>query len=82
MTTGQRCRARIRPFPDDTELLCEVPMGHDGGHHYVLRDRAGPGSATVITWYDDDRRTFYGDWLSCPDPGCVLPLYHHGDHAT
>ncbi len=47
----------------------------------MLRDYAYPGSATQLTWMDDDRRTFRGDYVECPERGCVLPAGHPRDHV-
>ncbi len=73
------CDAKIRPLPDDTELVCDLSGPH-GLHESTLRDYAYPGSATVISWYEDDRRTFRGDWVACPAE-CILPAGHQGRHA-
>lgn len=77
------CDARIRPFPNPTEIRCEQEDGHDGLHVGVLRDYAYEGSETTIDWEDGDRRTFYGEY---PGPctktdGCVLPAGHPRDCA-
>lgn len=76
------CDARIRPMPNETEIVCEREDEHTE-HRGTLRDYAGPGSATVIDWQDDDRRTFYGTWPGpCPEDGCVgLPAGHPRGHA-
>ena len=76
------CDARIRPFPNDTEVVCERDDEHRM-HKGTLRDYAYPGSATEIEWDEDDRRTFHGEWPgACDSAGCVLPARHRGDHAT
>lgn len=74
------CTARIRPFPNDTEVACIEVAHHGGSHVGELRDYAYPGSLTRLGWLDHDRRCFHGDW-----PGycrvtiaCVLPVGHHG----
>lgn len=87
------CDARIRPFPvgNDTEIACELEgksHAHEGGdldgkthvHQGVLRDYAFPGSATVVSWLEGDRRNFRGVWPGrCQQlEGCVLPDGHHG----
>lgn len=78
----EACDAKMRPFPNDTELRCgEVALHAE--HRAVLRDYAYPGSETVITWQADDRRNFFGEWARCEDwqgdrPGCTLPAGHHG----
>jgi len=83
-----RCEARIRPMVpiNDTELRCElvahVDRKHVSKHVSTLRDYDGPGSVTVVTWLDDDRRNFTGPWVECLRPGCVLPSNHRGEHAS
>ena len=74
------CDAKIRPFPNATEVRCEANGPHDQ-HAGAVHDYAYPGSETVITWQESDRRTFRGDWQRCPMTGCVLPAEHHGRHA-
>lgn len=80
------CTARIRPFipVNDTELRCENLPGHIGGHAATLRDYAYPGSTTVLSWQDTDRRTFHGHWPgACTSlDGCTLPTGHHGNCAA
>lgn len=76
------CDAKIRPFPDDTELACECTAADHTEHHSTLRDYAYPGSATSIHWQDEDRRTFRGDWRSCVATDCILPADHRGSHAS
>ena len=76
------CDAKVRPLPDATELTCEnAPHGPETNHRGVLRNYAYHGSRTEITWLESDRRNFRGDWLECPERGCVLPAGHHGNHA-
>ena len=74
------CDAKIRPFTDLTELACEVELDGPHTHSSTLRDYAYPGSASVITWFEDDRRNYHGEW-----PGacfnCTLPVGHRGNHA-
>lgn len=81
---GPQCPARMRPFPNTLELRCErdAHLPGDRTHEAVLRDYAYPGSRTTVTWYDDDRRTYTGDWIECPHRGCTLPANHRGDHAS
>ena len=75
------CDAKIRPFPGFVEIDCEHHDGHPAMHRGVLRDYAYPGSMTVVEWDERDRRTFHGEWPGdCP--GCVLPVGHHGRHAS
>lgn len=79
---NEQCWAKIRPMPNDTEILCGLPGKHMGEHRGTLRDYAYPGSATVVTWLEDDRRNFQGDWIPCTRiDGCILPSGHRGDHA-
>lgn len=76
------CDARIRMFRpvNDTELHCEQDDGYHQEHFAFLRDYAYPGSQTTVTWLDDDRRTFRGEWPGdCPN--CILPSGHRGEHA-
>lgn len=87
MTTT--CDARIRPFAHinpDVEVACDrpEPAGHTQ-HAGTLRDYAYPGSATRITWLDDDRRSYVGSWPGpCGRPTergqlsgpCTLPAGH------
>jgi hypothetical protein len=52
-------------------------------HHAVIRDYAGPGSESIITWEAGDRREFKGEY---PGPctrlhGCTLHDDHHGKCA-
>lgn len=86
----ERCGARIRPMVpiNSTELRCERPDAHvesthtlDRLHVSTLRDHAYPGSATVVSWLDDDRRNFTGEWVECPVQPCTLPANHRGNHA-
>lgn len=82
-----QCDARMRPFPNDTEVRCEKDSNHGGIEHSgVIKDYAYPGSETRLTWYESDRRTFYGEW-----PGyceklegeqCILPAKHPGRCAV
>lgn len=76
------CDARIRPFPvgNDTEIACEDEMDHGAFHGGTLRDYAYPGSRTVMSWSEDDRRNFHGVWPGRCQlvAGCVLPVFHAG----
>ena len=75
------CDANIRPFPGVVEIRCEQPAGHDGMHSGTLRDYAYPGSATVVEWAADDRRSFTGEWPGvCDKWGCILPAGHPRGH--
>lgn len=74
------CDAKIRPFYDQTELVCEGGT-HLSSHSATLRDMAYPGSVTTLCWQDDDRRNFRGDWKPCKAwtaQVCVLPGGHYG----
>lgn len=77
------CDAKIRPFPGPTELQCEHNDPHPEmvPHEATLRDYAYPGSETVVSWYENDRRTFRGDWAPCSGT-CILPAGHRGNHAS
>lgn len=70
------CGAKIRPLPNDTEIRC-VRTGAHIEHQGVLNDYAYPGSSTVVTWMEGDRRSFKGDWALCPN-NCTLPAGHRG----
>lgn len=75
------CDARIRPLPGNDEIQCEIE-GEHAEHNGTLRDYAFAGSATVITWQDDDRRAFHGPWPGrCSVGYCTLPAGHPGGHA-
>jgi hypothetical protein len=83
MTTDQydQCTAKIRPMPNPTEIRCELDRHHTRNmrHAGTLRHYAYPGSETVVTWADDDRRTFHGEFEPCATmPGCTLPDDHRG----
>lgn len=72
------CDAKIRPLPNDTEIGCEK-TGEHSEHQGTLRDYAFPGSATMVSWLENDRRTFRGEWSQCRKTfGCVLPTGHQG----
>lgn len=88
------CDAKFRPFSsiNDTELQCELE--HHGEslapvteHQATLRNYAFPGSAMIVFWQEDDRRTFRGEWAPClwkqtgTGMQCVLPNQHRGEHA-
>lgn len=76
------CGARIHPFTDGTEIICERLQGHIDMHEGVLRDYAYVGSQTRIHWDERDRRNYYGEWEKCPEwSGCILPRGHYGRHA-
>jgi len=74
------CPAKVRPFPNETEVACELKGAH-GVHQGVIRDYAWPGSRTQIRWDNGHRRNFTGEWMECPQAGCVLPAGHPRRHA-
>ena len=82
MTVPTLCQAQIRPFTNETTVMCESPHGHLDMHRGIALDYAYSGSKTVLRWYDDDRRTFRGEWEPCASSDCILPANHRGDHAT
>ena len=78
------CPARIKPFRriNEVEIKCELTGWHDP-HSGTIRDYAYKGSATVITWFDSDRRTYDNEWpgdCNGNEGQCVLPLGHLGRH--
>lgn len=76
------CAARIRPMAalSPTEIVCDEAGDHSM-HRGTLRDYAYPGSATIVQWAEDDRRTFHSEWPGdCS--GCILPLGHRGRHVS
>ncbi len=77
------CDVKIRPFwpRNDIELQCEMDSAEHETHQGTVRNYAYPGSVTVITWLTGDRRSFLGEWKPCYNKGCVLPAWHHGNHA-
>ena len=81
MTMPTTCDAKIRPFPSDLELTCDLDPDHDNSHQTVVRNYARPGSSTGISWDDGDRRSYRGVWQPCPAQPCVLPAGHYGNHA-
>jgi hypothetical protein len=81
MSLHADCQVKIRPFPDGTELVCELADSHDM-HEATLRDYAYPGSRTRITWLHDDRRCVTGEWVECAHGNCVLPNGHPGRCAA
>jgi hypothetical protein len=74
------CDARIRPFPNDTEVECGITGIHNL-HIGDLNDQAYPGSKTTIRWFESDRRTFHGEWpgACAKTKACMLPNEHRGD---
>jgi hypothetical protein len=88
-----KCDAKIRPMPDDTEVECVIIQHaqlnpyHSVQHHGDLINYAYPGSSTRISWFENDRRNFHGEWPGrCPLRGllapCVLPAGHRGECAA
>lgn len=80
------CSARIRPMRpvNDTELACDLDHDDADSHSATLRDYAYPGSVTVLTWMDSDRRNFRFAWPGdCQvTSGCLLPDTHRGACST
>lgn len=79
MSANLGCDARIRPFrpAGEDEFPCEKPVHHVAeSHEAIIRDRAYKGSETRLSWADDDRRTFRGEFKPCTIPGCILPAGH------
>ena len=78
-----QCPVKMRPFPNDTEIRCEILARIEHTRHTGdLRDYAYPGSVTTMSWDDGDRRIFTGEWAKCSSPGCVLPAGHIRNHET
>lgn len=85
MAEPDSCDAAIRPFPDKhIELKCEVLTGTHTQHKHELKDYAYPGSSTVVTWFESDRRNYHGEYPGqCGTViGCQLPVGHSGKHET
>ena len=76
------CPARIRPFPNQPILNCIHGIDHDGNHTGLNRDAAYEGSVTMVNWLDSDRRNFTGDFIDCPQRGCILPAGHPREHFS
>jgi hypothetical protein len=68
---------------------CAKPPAHFGSHsgpwNHNYPDTAGH---TTITWEEDDRRTFRGEWARCAEDAanpfghpttCILPANHRGE---
>lgn len=63
-------------------VACGLEDGHDGDHRGAWRHNyPGTAGTTNVTWQEVDRRTFRGDYIGCPDRGCVLPTGHPRGHA-
>src|SRR5215471_9923787 len=53
-------------YPVNTmEVTCSLDGPHTE-HTGMVRDYAYPGSETLVSWEEDDRRTFRGEWRRCP----------------
>lgn len=59
---------------DWTEVHAPVP-------HVGLAVLGGKHTGTVVQWLDEDRRTFRGPLVYCPEASCCLPDGHRGEHA-
>lgn len=80
-TTTNECDAAMRPFATSDVVRCELGE-HEGFHSATLRNYAYPGSETTLSWGEEDRRTFHGEWPGyCQELDCVLPRNHKGGHA-
>lgn len=90
MPVEVKCPKRARVFPPETTLPCgpDVSCVLEGDDHYEHLGETGlkvGGKPQTITWFDDDRRTFTGEFRPChlldessgPKP-CVLPGGHRG----
>jgi hypothetical protein len=76
------CEAKIRPFPDYKELTCFLNEHKPEIKHVAnIKNPERPSYSTDIYWYEEDRRTFRGDWIVCDFESCILPGGHHGEHA-
>ena len=77
------CDAVIRPFPNDTEIGCEMEGEHKD-HRGVIHDMQFPGSKQSLYWNEADRRNFHGQWPGeCEKTeGCILPRGHWGNCET
>lgn len=66
---------------------CGKRIGHadphksDNVHEYDLQHELVNVLLTEITWFHDDRRTFFGPIEECPDDRCVLPPHGSRKHA-
>lgn len=62
---------------------CTKSIGHHTPHksdnvtEYDLDNKVVNVLLTEITWYHDDRRTFFGNLVECDDKRCVLPKHSH-----
>jgi hypothetical protein len=82
MMTVTPCMAKIRPFPNDTELTCSLPdHGSDINHRANMKDNIYPYFSANFTWFDEDLRAFRGDWIECTDKNCILSREHRDDHV-
>ena len=77
-----KCDAHCRPFPTNKALDCESTELNHITHRATLKDYAYPGSSTEITWSENDRRNYHGNYPGdCSEPLCTLPLGHKGNHS-
>lgn len=77
-----KCNAKIAPFPDKSVIvLCDRSDERHDSHTGTLLNYAGPGSKSNITWWEEDRRNFRGEYIPCDDNRCTLPKDHRGQHA-
>lgn len=88
MTTGPttltKCDRRLGWNTPTRTLVLDCTLDVDHPDPHLARWEHGfpntPGY-TMISWLEDDRRTFLGDFIECPSPGCVLPAGHPRGHA-
>lgn len=84
------CDRKIRPFvavptASAVELECEVLTEPHDHHSATLKDYAYPGSKTIISWLETDRRNFTGGFRQCRKQTfgqCCLPQGHRGECAV
>jgi hypothetical protein len=76
------CDARIRPWRhvNETEVVCAVESTEPHRHEGLLLDYAWKGSEQELAWFEEDRRTFRGEFRACGIDGCLLPEFHPGEH--
>lgn len=60
---------------------CALVLGHEGEHQSLGVDEDETWWPTTVYWEELDRRTFRGELILCPDPRCVCPAGHRGNHA-
>lgn len=59
---------------------CRKILPHPSHSGPWMHNYPGTDGVTVITWLEDDRRTFRGDFVKCPYE-CLLPSNHAGNHS-